>query len=109
WNHHVQAAACCLLDAPVSRPGALLELELSPLDVEGVTLCVQRLQLDEEPARLVARPHHRERRGEQRPPEPNHRELHRNAHAATFSATRMIALRDRKSTRLNSSHVKISY
>src|SRR5678816_155563 len=47
-NHHAQADARGLLDAPVRGPRALFQLQLAPLDLERVALAVQTLQFDEE-------------------------------------------------------------
>ena len=50
-DHHAQVDARGLLDASVCGPGALLELQLAPLDFERVAIAVQTLQLNEEAAR----------------------------------------------------------
>ena len=54
-----------LLDARVHRPGALLELQLAPLDLELLGELLLLLQLDVELARLVLRGDERERAGDQ--------------------------------------------
>src|SRR5690606_12963704 len=94
-NHHPQTDSGRLLDTPMRRPRALLELQLPPLDLERIALRGERLHLNEQSARLVARPDDRDRRGEQACPQQRHRKLRVNAHAATLCATRMIALRAR--------------
>ena len=52
-RRHVQLGAGDALDERVRRPGALLELQLAPLDFEVVALPVEPLELDEQLARAV--------------------------------------------------------
>src|SRR5690348_10583865 len=94
-NHHAQADARGLLDAPVRGPGALLQLQLAPLDFERIAVAVQALQLNEESACLVLGEHDADAgRGER---QPDHCDSCApcEAHAASLSATRSTALRAR--------------
>src|SRR5690606_20884806 len=94
-HHHLQIDACGLLHTTMPGPRALLEPALSPFDVERIARGSERLQLDEEAARLMLAPHHRDARTEQREPQQRKHCARSDAHAALLSATRMIALRAR--------------
>src|SRR5262249_31687027 len=54
-RRHLQPGARHPLDERMRGPGALLELQLAPLDLEIVALVVEPLQLHEELARAVLR------------------------------------------------------
>src|SRR3954468_21218652 len=94
-NHHAQIDARGLLDPPVGRPGALLELQLAPFDFERVALAVQALQLNEEAAGLVLGRDDADCRGGHRQCDHCNASLESDAHAATLSATRSTLLRAR--------------
>ena len=68
-DEHLEIVACDAFHAAVRTPGALLELQLPPLDVELVALHGQALQLDELSSRLVLPVDDGERRRENGDPE----------------------------------------
>src|SRR5512139_2116747 len=77
-------------------PGALLQLQLAPLDVEVVSAIGELLQLVEAVAGFLLAVDDAERRHEHRDPEHSHQlPPLRELHAATLSATRSTALRAR--------------
>src|SRR5918994_3311826 len=94
-NHHAQSDARGLLDATVRSPGALFELQLTPLDLERITLAVEALQLNEAAARLVLGRYDGDCRHAERQRHQRDSDLHGDAHAAHLSATRSTALRAR--------------
>ena len=65
---HMQLRARDALDEGVGRPGALLELQLSPLDLQVVAARVERLELDEQRRARGACSRSRRRRSRAPPP-----------------------------------------
>src|SRR5687768_9306165 len=94
-NHHAQSDARGLLDATVRSPGALFELQLTPLDLERIALAVEALQLNEAAARLVLGRHDGDCRHAERQRQQRDSHFHCHAHAGRLSATRSTALRAR--------------
>jgi hypothetical protein len=95
---HGQLVARQLLDAGVRRPGAALDLQLRHSTFNSSRAHVQRLQLDEQLARLVTRVHRRERGADHRDASharPRASNMRAAAHAASRSAARSTALRAR--------------
>ena len=76
------------------RPGALLELQLPPLDVELLRALLLALELGEQLARLVLRGDEAERAGDQQREQDEVEPRHLRRSAA-LSATRRTALRAR--------------
>src|SRR5689334_2755281 len=87
---HREIAGRDFLDASVHGPRALLELELSPFDLELPGELLLFLQLDVELARLMLRGDERKSARDQ-----NDEEHEIDPRHAATSATRMIALRAR--------------
>src|SRR5690606_6537669 len=105
---HVQFLSRHLLDAGVRRPGALLELQLSPFHGQRIALGLQLLQLHEGGAVAMAGFHDRQRAahaGQQQ-----HGNQHPDVHdaASSRSATRNTALRARTLRATSSSLARLA-
>jgi hypothetical protein len=73
----------------------LLNFKLAPLNIESIAFGLESLQLDEDRARLVFAPNHSQRRKEEQSPSQSDQHFVSCDHAASLSATRRMALRER--------------
>src|SRR5690606_24196281 len=94
-NPHVELTARGLLDATEGGPGALLQQVLAPLHLQAALLLLQRRQLGVELAAQVAGVDNADGGDQQQRPQHQQRTAGKGAHRATFSATRITALRAR--------------